>query len=100
MAGSVLPKSSRAAWVNAETGFYSAMTRSGPGSRVVSMKVFARNTSGKMAMLLTLLKTSDVRMTAPVPTTTRQDRSNAELLRHLDRADRGDAAGDEPGRTR
>jgi hypothetical protein len=48
MAGWVLPKSSRAAWVTAEAGFHSAATLSGPGSRVLSTKVLAMNDSGKL----------------------------------------------------
>jgi len=46
----VFPKSWRAAWVTADTGFQLAMARSGPGNPLVGTKVLATKVNGKMTM--------------------------------------------------
>lgn len=72
-AGLVLPKSSRAAWVKAETGFHSAKTRSGAGSSELSRKALEMNTSGNETMVAMLLKLSGVRSASATVAVTQEN---------------------------
>ena len=63
--GGMLPNSTLAAWVTAETGLWSAKTRSGAGKPSVGVKVLARKLSGKMTMNEALLTTSGALAVSP-----------------------------------
>ena len=62
----MLPNSSRAAWVTADTGFHSAKARSAPGRFSDGTKVLAMNVSGKMTMNEALLITSTLGTSSPM----------------------------------
>src|SRR5450631_4185003 len=56
----VFPKSWRAAWVTADTGFQLAIARSGPGNPLVGTKGWATKLNGKMKMNEACCNTSGV----------------------------------------
>lgn len=61
----MLPNSSRAACVTADTGFHSAMVRSGPGRPSAGTKVLAMKVIGKMTTKDALLTTSGAGAISP-----------------------------------
>src|SRR5438105_1313327 len=61
----VVPNASRTACATDETGFHSAITRSGPGRTVAWTNVFAMNVIGKITMNDALFTTSTVGTLSP-----------------------------------
>ena len=70
--GLVLPNSSRAAWVTADTGFQLAKVRSGSGRVLDGTNVLAMNVTGKITMNAALLTISGVRTSSPTHAITQE----------------------------